>query len=241
MRRFSTLDCVFVEKFDLSLKAAHLYSYFIEISLWADVLPYEKATRDNNVAKFDVDTYYKNPFYICYYSKILDDLSVFFRAKSSLSDACRELEKKGLIEYILKKSTPAIRLTNKVKNWNKIDDDMLEQNEEQEKTSPNVGEKEIKKQERKNIFALKRKSLYENLSQEYKDKLKDECFKCCVTYNVPKSEYEKFVAFHRAKGNKFVNWLMAYVTWCHNYNKWNEPKENTNKYEKTEDAGLSAG
>ena len=58
-------------------------------------------------------------------------------------------------------------------------------------------------------FSLKKETQYENLSAEYKEKLKQEILKLKLTLS-----YEDFIDSLMAKGYKYKNFLLAYKTWC---------------------------
>ena len=58
-------------------------------------------------------------------------------------------------------------------------------------------------------FSLSRETQYENVSSEYKDKLKEEIEKLNLSLS-----YEDFTDSLIAKGYKYKNFLLAYKTWC---------------------------
>lgn len=71
------------------------------------------------------------------------------------------------------------------------------------------------KQKSEFTFSLKKNSQYQNLSEEYKKKLKG--------YAVVKDgsyQLEKFINYHASKGSTFKNWSMAYNTWVGNASKY---------------------
>ena len=78
----------------------------------------------------------------------------------------------------------------------------------QQKTTTENKKKYIKKSF---SFSLGKNQTYENLSDNYKKKLK--------AYAVTKDgaySFENFVDFHESKGSKFKNWSKAYNTWLRN-------------------------
>ena len=80
--------------------------------------------------------------------------------------------------------------------------------------SNNANEKGNKKLEMNNekkefSFTLSKLTQYDNLSQEYKDKLKEEIEKLNLSIS-----YDDFVDSLIAKGYKYKNFLIAYKTWC---------------------------
>ena len=70
-------------------------------------------------------------------------------------------------------------------------------------------------------FTLSKLTQYDNLSQEYKDKLKEEINKLNLSI-----AYDDFVDSLVAKGYKYKNFLMAYKTWCKK--DFNKDKANSN-------------
>lgn len=76
-----------------------------------------------------------------------------------------------------------------------------------------------KKRERKNIkkefsFSLTKETQYQNLSQEYKDKL----FAFCLSYDGAEN-YEDFLLSLEAKGYKYKNFKSAYAKWNRQHKK----------------------
>ena len=69
-------------------------------------------------------------------------------------------------------------------------------------------------------FTLLKLTQYDNLSQEYKDKLKEEINKLNLSI-----AYDDFVDSLIAKGYKYKNFLIAYKTWCKK--DFNKDKTNT--------------
>lgn len=70
-------------------------------------------------------------------------------------------------------------------------------------------------------FTLSKLTQYDNLSQEYKDKLKEEIEKLNLSI-----AYDDFVDSLIAKGYKYKNFLIAYKTWCKK--DFNKDKYNPN-------------
>ena len=70
-------------------------------------------------------------------------------------------------------------------------------------------------------FSLSKLTQYDNLSQEYKDKLKEEINKLNLSI-----AYEDFVDSLIAKGYKYKNFLAAYNNWCKK--DFNKDKTNSN-------------
>lgn len=209
MTFYITLDVRFMNEWGLSLVSGILLARIVELEKWADILPFSLLTRyvDKNISR---DEYEKRPYYICYIKKIIHDVPILPTSKSSISRHLGELEEKGMIEYVGKNTIPAIRLTSKGKKWGEWEYPKKENKfEEKDKAS----------------FLLRRKCSYENLGVEYKDRLKAVCEALSKSKQVPISEYEKFVAYHRSKGASYVNWYMAYVTWVKNYAKWNKDSD----------------
>lgn len=69
-------------------------------------------------------------------------------------------------------------------------------------------------------FSLKKETQYENLSSEYKEKLKEEIEKLNLSLS-----HNDFIDSLIAKGYKYKNFLMAYKTWCKK--DFNKNKSNT--------------
>ena len=69
-------------------------------------------------------------------------------------------------------------------------------------------------------FSLSKETQYENLSSEYKEKLKEEIEKLNLSLS-----YEDFVDSLIAKGYKYKNFLIAYKNWCKK--DFNKNKSNT--------------
>ena len=76
-------------------------------------------------------------------------------------------------------------------------------------------------------FTLSKLTQYDNLSQEYKDKLKEEINKLNLSI-----AYDDFVDSLIAKGYKYKNFLIAYKTWCKK--DFNKDKTNSNNDEWTD-------
>ena len=77
---------------------------------------------------------------------------------------------------------------------------------------PCLQEKEKEKEKEKVVvfsFSLTRETSYENLSLEYREKLKEEIEKLNLSLS-----FIDFVDSLVAKGYKYKNFLMAYKTWC---------------------------
>ena len=70
-------------------------------------------------------------------------------------------------------------------------------------------------------FTLSKLTQYDNLSQEYKDKLKEEINKLNLSI-----AYDDFIDSLMAKGYKYKNFLIAYKTWCKK--DFNKDKTNSN-------------
>lgn len=70
-------------------------------------------------------------------------------------------------------------------------------------------------------FTLSKLTQYDNLSQEYKDNLKEEISKLNLSIS-----YEDFIDSLVAKGYKYKNFLIAYKTWCKK--DFNKDKTNSN-------------
>lgn len=211
---YVSLDIGFMQEWDISTNAGIILSHLVQFPKWATILPYSETIKEDTLQNINKDEYYKNPFYLCYLKKIINDIPILPSSKSSITKYIKELEEKEMIEYIRKNSTPAIRLTQKGKSWGEF--------QYLTKTKEHIEVKE------KNSFNLSRQSNYENLSKEYKEKLKIKCVGYSKKRQIPETEFEKFVAYHRSKGSKYINWLMAYVTWCNNYSKWNKTNEGEN-------------
>lgn len=80
-------------------------------------------------------------------------------------------------------------------------------------------------------FTLSKLTQYDNLSQEYKDKLKEEINKLNLSI-----AYDDFVDSLIAKGYKYKNFLIAYKNWCKK--DFNKDKANSNN---TDDKEWSDG
>ena len=76
-------------------------------------------------------------------------------------------------------------------------------------------------------FTLSKLTQYDNLSQEYKDKLKEEISKLNLSI-----AYDDFVDSLIAKGYKYKNFLIAYKTWCKK--DFNKDKANSNNTDDNE-------
>lgn len=81
-------------------------------------------------------------------------------------------------------------------------------------TRDNQREKNIKKDF---SFTLQQTSQYENLSQEYKTKLRGYAATKDGAYS-----FDNFLDYHMAKGTKFKDWSRAYNTWINNSIKFNK-------------------
>ena len=98
--------------------------------------------------------------------------------------------------------------------------DPWQEEQEQEQEQEKVKEKE----EEKVVvfsFSLTRETSYENLSLEYREKLKEEIEKLNLSLS-----FIDFVDSLVAKGYKYKNFLMAYKTWCKK--DFNTSKKTTN-------------
>ena len=82
-------------------------------------------------------------------------------------------------------------------------------------------------------FTLSKLTQYDNLSQEYKDKLKEEINKLNLSI-----AYDDFVDSLIAKGYKYKNFLIAYQNWCKK--DFNKNKANSNNTDDDEwDYGIT--
>ena len=81
-------------------------------------------------------------------------------------------------------------------------------------------------------FTLSKLIQYDNLSQEYKDKLKEEINKLNLSI-----AYDDFVDSLIAKGYKYKNFLAAYNNWCKK--DFNKDKTNSNIDDKEWDYGIT--
>lgn len=98
-----------------------------------------------------------------------------------------------------------------------LEDTILqEQEQEQEKVKEKEEEKVVVFS-----FSLTRETSYENLSLEYREKLKEEIEKLNLSLS-----FIDFVDSLVAKGYKYKNFLMAYKTWCKK--DFNTSKKTTN-------------
>ena len=77
-------------------------------------------------------------------------------------------------------------------------------------------------------FILSKLTQYDNLSQEYKDKLKEEINKLNLSI-----AYDDFVDSLIAKGYQYKNFLIAYKTWCKK--DFNKDKTNPNNNDEWSD------
>ena len=80
----------------------------------------------------------------------------------------------------------------------------------------NTDKKPDSKKSRKFSFSLSQSTQFENISKEYREKLKG----YAVTKDGAKS-FDEFLDFHIAKGSKFKDWSRAYNTWLNNSKKFN--------------------
>lgn len=81
---------------------------------------------------------------------------------------------------------------------------------------------EISNEKKEFSFSLSRETQYENVSSEYKEKLKEEIEKLNLSLS-----YEDFTDSLIAKGYKYKNFLLAYKTWCKK--DFNKNKSSTTK------------
>ena len=81
-------------------------------------------------------------------------------------------------------------------------------------------------------FSLSKLTQYENVSSEYKEKLKEEIEKLNFSLS-----YEDFVDSLIAKGYKYKNFLAAYNNWCKK--DFNKDKTNSNIDDKEWDYGIT--
>ena len=80
-------------------------------------------------------------------------------------------------------------------------------------------------------FTLSKLIQYDNLSQEYKDKLKEEISKLNLSI-----AYEDFIDSLMAKGYKYKNFLIAYKNWCKK--DFNKDKTNPNNNDEWTDGAI---
>ncbi len=80
-----------------------------------------------------------------------------------------------------------------------------------EKKEKNILKKEKKESGKKFSFSLPSNRSFENLSEEYKEKLEGFAIQADQGWC-----FEDFISYHVAKGSKFKNWAMAYRTWLSN-------------------------
>lgn len=204
MTFYVTLDIRYMDEWGLSLNAGVVLARLVELAKWADTMPFELFKKHKDI---DRNEYEKNPFYICYIQKISADVPILPTSKSQISRYLKELEEKGMIEYINKHNIPAIRLSDRGKMWGQW-------------TYPKKNKAVFEEKDKKS-FLLQRSCSYENLSKDYQDRLKATCMQLSKDKLIPSDEYEKFISHHCSKGSKYVNWFMAYNTWSRNYAKWN--------------------
>lgn len=151
-------------------------------------------------------------YYRLYISKILSDLPVL-GSKSSVSRCITELEEKGIIESINKRSAPAYRLTELGLSWKR-----------KPQSVANDGKTEASKARRKDYFHLSRETQYRNLTEEYKRKLHAEMTKLCNEHKIPNAEINQFIFKKDSQGDKHLNWKSAFRYWIGNKLKWDQQR-----------------
>lgn len=154
-------------------------------------------------------------YYILYRKKILKELPTLGRSVATISKYIKELEDKGLIESINKNIDPAYRLSEKGKEW------VSSTNE--------VKKNENSQKDEEFTFDLKKKSSYDQLSEEYLFYLSVCCKNYAKEVNIPEDEYESFIDYYAARGTLYKNWGKAFKSWCHKYKKDN-PKNSKDDY-----------
>lgn len=191
----------------LSFKAGALMSQMANLSSWATPITSESGV-----------------YYTLYRQKIKEELPVLGLNNETISKYIQELETKNLIESINKNTIPSYRLSAKGKEWVSS---TLKSNggekcdKEESEISP------VKKEEKVTAFTftLSRNKSFDNLPQEYKEKLKMACHTYAGEEGIPTVEYETFADWHSAKGSEFKNWGSAFKNWCKKYTKYTKTNE----------------
>ena len=145
---------------------------------------------------------------------VLAQIPFFIKSERTLSRAIKELIDAELLKSNDNNRFPAYTFTDKGISY---------------MTSSSQGEiaeniQTNKKSKKKPILALNKKTRIWDLKEEYMSILSARAKTISEKHKVPFSEFDIFLEYHSKNGNKFVNWLSAYSTWCRNYNKFNANK-----------------
>ncbi len=84
-----------------------------------------------------------------------------------------------------------------------------EQEKEQEQVQEEVQEEVQEKEKYSYSFSLKKKMSYDNLTEEYQNKL----FAACMLIDGKLSRYEDFIVSLRSNGYQYKNFAMTYQSW----------------------------
>lgn len=206
IRKYGVVDFDFYKKHQISKNALFLMIELETLSTWARAV----------VVK-DEENKTEEVYYYLTISKILEDIPML-SSKASISRALGELEEKEIIESVNKNTNyPAYRLTEKGKEWGNFTGET-----KTEEKNPKTKNKKL---------TLPHSTRLENLSEEYKKELQEECFAYSQKNEIDYEEtFQAFVNWHKARGTRFVNWLSVYHTWCNKAIKDKKTKPKDGEY-----------
>lgn len=204
--------CLNIKKmveWDISSNSAIMMGIFSDLESWANKDIVEVAG-------------VQEIYYRLYVAKILEDVPVF-GSRSSVGRCIKELEDKGLIDSINKKTRkPGYRLTEKGMTWKRNPN-----------SSPNDYGENIShgKTKEKDFFHLDAEVEYRSLTETYKQKLHQVMLELCDEHKIEKTEINQFVLKNDARGAKYKNWKSAFRTWI-GFEKKFEKKRRISEAEK---------
>jgi len=179
-----TLNQVKMVEWDLSVKAGLLMCVMTTLSSWATPV----------VQGSEV-------YYILYRDKIIVDIPLIGKSRTTISKFLKELKEKDLIEVVNENFTPAYRLTSKGREW--LSD----------RKNSNSGEISPVKKTKKEL-SLSSEMALEDVGEEYQKLLHLKCYEYCKENNIRYEEMLAFASWHIAKGTLYKNWYRAFIVWC---------------------------
>lgn len=135
-------------------------------------------------------------FKVMFFDEHIDNINFDDKVLSLLWKSIKHSVEASIKGYCDKKNIPYDDLFDPLAN--PLNDNI----KEKEKLEMNNGKEEFS-------FSLSKLTQYENVSNEYKEKLKEEIEKLNLSLS-----YEDFVDSLIAKGYKYKNFLIAYSNWC---------------------------
>ena len=165
-------------------------------------------------------------FYWVSRSVIAEELWLLNLKSDTIYRHLKAIANLGIIEYQKQGKKDCIKITEKGRKYlttklgneseknsdlNPTDHTYKEHHTNKDHTYKDKKEKKLikKRAEAQNDFSLSRATSYDNLSQEYKDKLKA---KCLLADGNP-DRYDDFITQLEAKGYKYKNFYKAYLAW----------------------------